>query len=383
MRKALGNFVAGWKEAQWIYRFAVYLLLSILLTTFISGIVRSRPEKPDDFELLLALVAGWISFYLAKLSREQRKLNDVYSRHLPPLLGITLPILCIFILGIWLRTTHKSWAEFVNLAFILAGVVLTHSLTLYSQFYRESQGYIWLAARQIWAFLLMFIAIEWVLGGFFFYLTRHLPSYVSIPAPLWAGVIGIIVAAIPTASESILLPKEHATVETLRGRLTRLLLKLNILPRYNFARAIEYCREQDVYDCQQPDSWGLGLHPSDVGRRIRKLYEFSKYRIAEERGDPSLLFYDVGRSPWDQFYLLSRYMGRKRLREYISNPVFTHYPTWDGRERRRRVGTRADRVTDPNPSRFRMYDDSELISNILRGRHSTRTKTQNFSKITG
>jgi hypothetical protein len=253
---------------------------------------------------------------------------------------------------------------------LVSGIVLTHALFLYSQFYRESQGYMWRAARKLWAFVLLLFLIEAVVGGFFFYLTRHLPSYISIPSQLWAAIIGIIVAAIPTTLENILLPKDDTTVQTLQRRLTRLLLKLNILLRYNFAWNIEYCREQDVFDCQH-NGWGLNIPPRIVGRRIRMLYEFIKYRIAEERGDPTLLVYDVDRIPWTQFYILVRHVGRKKLREYIKNPVM-YFDNWDGRERRRKVGTRKDRDESTSaPSRQgRRYDDPKLVERIKSRRPS-------------
>lgn len=229
----------------------------------------------------------------------------------------------------------------------------------------------WRAARKIWPFLLMFSIVEWVLGVFFFYATRLVLNFLSLSIPdlLWAGVISIIVAAIPTTLESILLPTEGVTVQALQKRLTRLLLKLNILLRYNFAWAIEYCREEDAYDCQQPDGWGLNINPSLVGRRLRMLYEYNKYKIAEERRDPALLVYDVGRVPWDQFYLLVRHLGRKKLRHYLRNPV-RHFNDWDGRERRRVAGTRADRDTsmEPPSQRSRRYDDPNLIEQIKNGR---------------
>jgi hypothetical protein len=226
---------------------------------------------------------------------------------------------------------------------------------------------------KIWPFLLIFLAIEWVIGAFFLNLSLALAPYaLVVPTPLLGVIIGIIVAAIPSALESILLPKKGATVKTLQRPLTRVLLRLNVVPRYNYAWAIEYSREQDLFDCQQPGGWGLDVPPAEIGRRIRKLYEFCKVRIAEERQDPSFLRYDVGRTPWEQFYLLTRHLGRKRLRQYIIDPPASLLPNWDGRERRRAVGTRADRDPsgDPNPSRSRRYDDPELIESIASGRKS-------------
>jgi hypothetical protein len=255
----------------------------------------------------------------------------------------------------WLPTILNSLA-------VLGGIVLIHSIFLYSQFYRDSQGYMWRAVRKIWFFLLMFFIIEWAIGALFFYLSLGLPRYVSVPVLLLAAIIGIVVAAFPIVLEGIFLPKSSSTVETLERPLTRLLLKLDIVLRYNFAWAIEYSKEQDLFDCQQPHGGDLNVEPVDVGRRIRKLYEFCKYKIAEERNDYTLLRYDVGRTPWDQFYLLTRHLGRDRLRKYIKHPIPSHFPNWNGSERRRIVGNRADRnkSEDQDHLRYRRYDDQEL-----------------------
>jgi hypothetical protein len=244
------------------------------------------------------------------------------------------------------------------------------------------------AAAKIWPFLLMLIAIEWAIGAFFFNLSLALPPYVLVvPAPLMGIIVGSIVAVIPSALESILLPKKGATVKTLERPLTRVLLRLKVVPRYNYAWAIESCREQDLFDCQQPDGWGLGVPSAEIGRRIRKLYEFYKVRIAEERQDPSFLRYDVGRTPWEKFYLLTRHLGRERLRQYIKNPSASLFTNWDGRERRRQVGTRANRHPshDPDLSRSRMYDDPELIKSIAGGRKSvsppSKVRLQRYDTI--
>jgi hypothetical protein len=267
--------------------------------------------------------------------------------------------------------TMFDWSPTIlNSIFILLGIVLAHSLFLYSQFYKNSEGYMLRAARKLWFFLLTFFVIEWVIGAFFFFLAAGLPQYASVPLLIFGGIIGIIVAAIPTALEHVLLPKTGSTVETLGRPLTRLLLKLNIVLRYNFAWAIESCREEDAFDCQKPDGWGLNIPPKQVGRRIRMLYELSKIKIAESYKNPAFLQYDVGRNPWDQFYLLVRHVGRKRLREYIKNPLNSPCPNWDGRERRRRGGTKEDRdnsIADNEPYRSRIYDDQDRIKRITDG----------------
>jgi hypothetical protein len=226
----------------------------------------------------------------------------------------------------------------------------------------------WRGAGRIWIFLILFFAVEWLVGVFFFYLIIGLPKYTSIPILLLAGIVGISVAVIPTALEGNLLPKKDTKIETLEKGLTKLLLRLKIKLRHNYAWGIESCRQDDVLGCQEPDGWGLGLDPTTVGRHIRIMYEFCKYKIAEGRRDPKLLFYDVGRTPWDQFYLLSRYLPRRKLRKYIKNPIKTHCPNWDGRENRREVGSKADRKQpDPNLSRSRRYDNKELLESISRG----------------
>jgi hypothetical protein len=228
----------------------------------------------------------------------------------------------------------------------------------------------WRGARKLWAFLLQFFIIEWLLGVALFYSTKSLPQYVSIPLVPFAAFIGLAIAAIPTAFEIIWLPfKTESPIEMLQKRLTKLLLKLGAMLRYNFAEAIAVCREQDAYDCQQLDSWGLGLRPEIVRRRIRILYEFHKSKIAEKHRDATFLHYDVNYNPWDQFYPLVKHIGRKRLRACIKNPTKTHCPNWDGSERRRVKGSKTNRdpLLDSDPSRSRIYDDQNLVKRITNG----------------
>jgi hypothetical protein len=170
--------------------------------------------------------------------------------------------------------SRQEWlSTLANLLCILGGIVITHSLFLYSQFNKDTEGYLLRAARKMWVFLLCFCAIELTVGSLFFYLTIGLHQYTPVPILLFAGVIGLIVAAIPNALEALILPKTGVTVERISRRLTRLLLKLNIMLRYNFARAIESCRQQDVFDCQQPDGWGLNIDPKmNVHLNVRKQY---------------------------------------------------------------------------------------------------------------
>lgn len=248
---------------------------------------------------------------------------------------------------------------------ISIGLALTHFLILYSEFHSDAQGYMLLAARKIWYFLTLAFGIEAVIGLFLFYVgTSKIPG---CPKELLALLTGILVAAIPSGLERILLP-EDSTADSLQKPLTKVLLKLNIIIRYKFAWAIGSRREQDVFDCQCPDAWGTGLPKRVVGRRLRIIYEIKKLDIAKRRKDPAFLRYDEGRSPWEKFYLLVRLMGRKSLRHFILNPPNSPGVGWDGRERRKKRGTRQDRRDDgPGDPASRSYDDAALAKRIRDG----------------
>lgn len=252
-----------------------------------------------------------------------------------------------------------------NCLALLGGVVLTNSLFLYSQFYSESKGYIWRAAQRIRFYLRRFSAAEWIVGLLIFLALRGLQR----PAPALAFVTGVGVAAVLLVVESILLPRA-ATARALRRPLTRRLLRLNATPRYNYARAIESCRQQDVFDCQKNNSWGLNIRPQTTGRRLRIVYEHEKVRIAARRRDSSFLHFDQGYTPWIKFYVLVKHLGRRRLRELIGRPVDPPGVGWDGSERRRREeGSRADRL-DPGgaaDAHSRVYDDPDFVRRVERG----------------
>lgn len=247
----------------------------------------------------------------------------------------------------------------IGLLAVLGGIVLTHSLFLYVEFYRESRGYILRAIGKVWPYLFMFFTLEWIFGSLYLFLTLNALKYSSIsPLPFAAVVgivIGVIMAAIPIILETRILPKNGITVEKLQSRLVRLVLKLNFVLRYNFAWAIESSRQQDVYDSQTTNAWGLDLTSKEIGRRLRILYELYKFEIAERRKDPSLLYFHDKNTPWAMFYVLVRHLGRKELREALRTPPPSPSPDWDGRERRRRRGTKADRTHSDSPD-FRSYD---------------------------
>jgi hypothetical protein len=252
--------------------------------------------------------------------------------------------------------------EILIWAMLSVGIILTHCLFLITQFLKESQGYMWRAAKKIWAFLFLFFIIELLISGFFFYAINIGVSYTSFPTYILAVLIGVLAASTPIVLEQVALPKSGTTVAALKKPLAKLLLKLNVTLRYNFAWSIESCREQDLFDCQLPNAWGLGLSPTVLSRRIRILYEIGKADIAKSRGDTSLLKYDVNRNSWEKFYLLVRHLGRKQLRNYLTNPPEAPCIGWDGSERRRRIGTLDNRThnDESRDSLCRSYDSLTL-----------------------
>lgn len=246
--------------------------------------------------------------------------------------------------------------------------MLTHSLIIYRELHSDSQGYMWLAARKIWLFLVVVFSIEAVIGAFFFFVS--LSRIPLCPRILMAILAGIMVAAIPTALELALLPDDAKDpIGKLQKPLTKLLLKFNLMIRYEFATAISNRREQDVFDCQSKNAWGLDLSATEVGRRIRIVYELRKRDLARRRRDPEFLRYDTGRNPWEKFYLLVRLVGRKRLRHDIKNPPPAPCLGWNGSERRKTKGTPADRGGDAAAnSKLRCYDDLSLMERIRAGK---------------
>jgi hypothetical protein len=271
------------------------------------------PHEWRDLPCMPKTWKGRRMWTISELEQEYRAMSTwlySYSER------IALTIWTLIFALIWMQYLDETADGF----FILAGVVLTNVLFLYHQLYRESQGYMLRAARNIWFSLFRFLTIQWVVGSLCFYWTRTF-LWPSAPRSFFAFITGVIVVAIPAILESILLPTGGTTVNPLRIRLTTLLARLRLVLRPYFAWAIAYCIVQDFFACGEPNAWGLNLSPTVVGYRLRMLYELYKHQIAEERNDPSLLQYDVGETPWYMFHLLVRHVGRNRLRKYLKNPA--------------------------------------------------------------
>ncbi|HMG74514.1 MAG TPA: hypothetical protein VK582_13525 [Pyrinomonadaceae bacterium] len=214
----------------------------------------------------------------------------------------------------------------------------------------------------------MFLLVEWAVSSFSFLLTVTIFHFSAFPLWLLGIIVGILTAFAPSALEVRFLPKEGATVNQIQKPLTRLLLKLRIVLRYNFARAIEICRQQDLYDSQLEDGWIPGMTSKQLSRKLRILYEACKYDIALDRGDKSFLKYDVDYFPQGKFYLLVKHLGRKKLRESLMRPIQLPGANWDGRERRKINGTQVSRDVNSNlaPERARAYDSEDCLASIKR-----------------
>ena len=230
----------------------------------------------------------------------------------------------------------------------------------------------WRAAKRIWGILLLFVLIEWAIGSFFFVLLRGGFNYFSIHPALSGLITGVLTAFAPTALEVSLLPAEGATVEKVQKRLTKLLVRMKVMLRYNYAHAIESCRQQDLYDIQHTNSWIPGVTSQQIRRRLRILYENCKVDIAEHRKTPGLLQFDVDYAPWGKFYLLVRHLGRRKLRQYLQQDLESPCPDWDGSERRRIRGTKGQRQTTTGSTKSRIYDDIDYMRRIDRGRISMK-----------
>jgi hypothetical protein len=247
---------------------------------------------------------------------------------------------------------------------IAGGIILVHALLLFD-FSRNAEGYLFLAARRLKSFLVTVLLVEWLIGAFLFaisfsFLWAYLPMRM-----LLAVMVGMLTASFPYALERAFLPKKAPSLK-LQRFLIKLVFRLNLAVRYEFARAIAICREHDVFDCQSK-GWDLGISPKELGRRLRILYELKKVEIAMERGDASLLCFDEGRNPWEKFYLLVRHIGRDELRRRLMNELPSPCDGWDGRERRQMPGpgSTSDRKNqNPNSHRIRCYDHPELAERI-------------------
>jgi hypothetical protein len=261
---------------------------------------------------------------------------------------------------------------------LLLGIVIAEWIILYSRM-TDSSGYLWPAFRQTGVFLLLAIVARGVVGVMLLKLALNFFDSDLSRSWFWGFVAGLIIVAFPASFEHFL--DNNATTKVVSNTLVKLLLRFNLLVGQTVRSAVQQLKEQDNYDCQNSKGWwDFGLPGEKINRRLRILYEVLKLDIACKRRQPELVRHDVNIPPGQKFYLLVAYMGRKRLWKAIQEPPHPPPPglNWDGSERRRRVGSKADRrLSDPNPLYSRIYDDEELRKDILRGKAiSSRSSNQ-------
>src|SRR5882724_3079984 len=251
---------------------------------------------------------------------------------------------------------------------ILIGVIITQILVLNVIYFSNSSGYMLRAAQWVSVFLFFAVSIELIIAAALFYLGAKI---IPLPRSYWALLVGVLAVLLPNTFEYLLLFR-NASEAKVKNPLVKILQRLNLDVIHKFAWAIRSRMEQDAFDCQTY-GWNLGLTREEIGRRIRLLYTLHMRDIATERSDPSLIAYDVGVTPWEKLYLLGAHLGRKRLREQLAGYLPSPEPLedWDGRERRRQVGTRADRSNQdpshPTAPFSRCSDDLSLLTRISGG----------------
>jgi hypothetical protein len=79
MNKAWNDFVAGWREVQWINRFSLYLLpLAAGAVPLAHALGWRFTDPPRDTPVLIILLAGWGAILLA--TRRSQEDQDSISR---------------------------------------------------------------------------------------------------------------------------------------------------------------------------------------------------------------------------------------------------------------------------------------------------------------
>lgn len=255
----------------------------------------------------------------------------------------------------------------LDLLAILLGIVFTQALVL--SIFRHARGYMWRGASWIAIFLLLAIAFEFIIAYIFF---AAGVGWAPFPKTFWAFLVGVLAVSVPNVLEYFVLLR-NPSEKRVQTQLVKALRKLNLDIIHQFGWAIRARMEQDAFDCSA-SGWGLGPTGPELGRKIRMLYAHHMYDIAAERQDSSLVIYDVEVYPAEKFYLLAEHLGRKKLRKLLSGeiPALDPLRDWDGRERRKRVGRRDDRLSqrteDPTWPYSRSSDNQQLMERLSMGR---------------
>lgn len=252
---------------------------------------------------------------------------------------------------------------------VILGVVLGEYLLVRSRLQEHHHEYIARALRRQWLLVSVVFLIQISVAVLVFANLSALRPTIQ-GSPLLGSLSGLLVGALIAygllGSEVALARSQDPREKAWTRAVFQLLLKSRLAVLQAFERSIQESVENDNFAWQQGD-WDLGINQKEIGRRIRKLYEFHKYSFAAQDRRDFLLFSDVDHYPGRKFYLLAKNLGPSRLKQLLRDVVEPPSPNWSGKERRTRKSYPVNLTQPPQQSR-RIYDDPELLRRIREGK---------------
>jgi hypothetical protein len=249
----------------------------------------------------------------------------------------------------------------ITYVFLFAAIVATELLVLYGEGLGKARGYFLPVVRKKAWFLVASLGIRWVIAVALIALLDKV-----FRDPRVAPLVGVGVVLAPHALDSLL--GKLLTEKGWKNSGAKLFTQLNVLTMQVVRYETQRLKEQDNYDCQNSLGWwSCGLTKQQIDRHLRMIYEDAKREIANKNRLPELMKLDADIMPGQKFYPLVACLGRQELRRRLEYPPT--FEGWDGRERRRRAGHKADRKQpDPNPDFSRCSDNAELMKQIGSGK---------------
>jgi len=266
---------------------------------------------------------------------------------------------------------------------LLASVIVTQFLLIYYHCYETSRGYICSAARKLWMFLFIAIIFQCAMAYsiYEFFILHFLFSSHFVQKAVSGILVGFVAVALPngailSAMTYYLSRKSVDLSKELAQPLSRFVLWVWVLRRIQ--AEIQYLKSNDNFDMQfQTGSWDFNISDDpkvaerEAGRRLRLLYELYKAEIANKKRAPHLMCIDVNYFPGNKFFLLLSYLGKAKVRELLRVPVPSPPPgrNWNGKERRKVRGSKADRHQPDFTTEYtRVSDDVALLELIQKGK---------------
>lgn len=261
-------------------------------------------------------------------------------------------------------------------------VLLTNGLFIYYKCFSTCRGYLWVAAIRLIPFLAIVFGLQTILGVclYEFVVPRIYVANFIFQQTTIAGLSGFLVTAFPSgvmewAVSSYLSRKDVKIKQDLEQPVNRLILKVWVVNRLK--AKVQELKSLDNFRAQwQQGWWNFNLSTNsreaekEAGRRIRRLYEVFKIEIANQQRKAYLLDIAGGYFPGNKFFYLVRFLGRKRLHQLLADPPPPPQPgcDWNGSERRKIQGAKADRKdSEQNSNYWRVGDDEGLRQCVARG----------------